>query len=272
MEKYNHLKELQQRIVNTYKVNISNFEIDGLSFNEYEKLWFDSLEILKQFQAIDSEYFINQAIDNNKKVLAEGAQGTMLDIDFGSYPFVTSSNTVSAGVCSGLGVAPSKIGKVFGVFKAYCTRVGNGPFPTELNDETGQMIRETGNEYGATTGRPRRCGWLDLTALKYSIMLNGVTDLIMTKGDVLTGFEKIKVSNGYLSGNQKINHVPYDIEPVLPIYEEIDGWQSPVETIATYDELPDALKDYVNIIEKRTKTPISIISVGPDRSQTIIRS
>jgi adenylosuccinate synthase len=237
-----------------------------------EKLWFDSLEILKQFQAIDSEYFINQAIDNNKKVLAEGAQGTMLDIDFGSYPFVTSSNTVSAGVCSGLGVAPSKIGKVFGVFKAYCTRVGNGPFPTELNDETGQMIRETGNEYGATTGRPRRCGWLDLTALKYSIMLNGVTDLIMTKGDVLTGFEKIKVSNGYLSGNQKINHVPYDIEPVLPIYEEIDGWQSPVETIATYDELPDALKDYVNIIEKRTKTPISIISVGPDRSQTIIRS
>ncbi|HNV50949.1 MAG: adenylosuccinate synthase [Bacteroidales bacterium] len=272
LEKYNHLKELQQRIVNTYKVNISNFEIDGLSFNEYEKLWFDSLEILKQFQAIDSEYFINQAIDNNKKVLAEGAQGTMLDIDFGSYPFVTSSNTVSAGVCSGLGVAPSKIGKVFGVFKAYCTRVGNGPFPTELNDETGQMIRETGNEYGATTGRPRRCGWLDLTALKYSIMLNGVTDLIMTKGDVLTGFEKIKVSNGYLSGNQKINHVPYDIEPVLPIYEEIDGWQSPVETIATYDELPDALKDYVNIIEKRTKTPISIISVGPDRSQTIIRS
>lgn len=227
---------------------------------------------MKSFKYIDSEYFINKSLAEGKRVLAEGAQGSLLDIDFGSYPYVTSSNTICAGVCAGLGIAPSKIGKVYGVFKAYCTRVGNGPFPTELEDETGQIMRDEGHEYGSTTGRPRRCGWLDLTALNYAIMLSGVTDLIMTKGDVLSRFDKLNISTKYLNEGQEINHIPFDCHHLNPVYEEVEGWKCQINHLLEFDQLPSALKDYLMFVETRTGTPITIISVGPDRKQTIIRS
>lgn len=271
-EKYEQLKAAHQRIIKSYDVDVSGIRIDGMNFSDYEQEWFNALETLKLYQQIDSEYFIHQCLATGKKVLAEGAQGSMLDIDFGSYPFVTSSNTVSAGVCSGLGIAPSRVGKVFGVFKAYCTRVGNGPFPTELNDETGQTMRDIGHEYGATTGRPRRCGWLDITALNYAIMLNGVSDLIMTKGDVLSNFEKISLSTRYLADGKMIDHMPFDGNHLQPVYEELDGWSCAIDDILDFNVLPKALKDYIAYIEKLTSTPVSIVSVGPDRKQTIIRS
>ncbi len=269
---YLKLRTRQIQIVSSYQVNETAFKIDGKNFEDYEKEWFDAIEELKSFSFVDSEYFINKSLAGGKRILAEGAQGSLLDIDFGSYPYVTSSNTICAGVCSGLGIAPSKIGKVYGVFKAYCTRVGNGPFPTELENEIGQTMRDEGHEYGSTTGRPRRCGWLDIVALNYAIMLNGVTDLIMTKGDVLSKFRKISVSTKYISEGQACDSIPFDCDHLTPVYQEVDGWNCQINQAQKYDELPDELKDYVGFIENLTSTPISIVSVGPDRKETIIRN
>jgi len=269
---YHKLRARQMQIVTSYQVNETAFKIDGKNFEDYEKEWFDAIEELKSFHFVDSEYFINKSLADGKRILAEGAQGSLLDIDFGSYPYVTSSNTICAGVSSGLGIAPSKIGKVYGVFKAYCTRVGNGPFPTELDDMTGQTMRDEGHEYGSTTGRPRRCGWLDIVALNYAIMLNGVTDLIMTKGDVLSKFPKISVSTKYISEGREQDFIPFDCHHLTPVYQEVDGWNCPIDQAQKYDELPEELKDYVKFIEKLTSTPISIVSVGPDRKETIIRN
>jgi adenylosuccinate synthase len=228
--------------------------------------------VLKTFTAIDSEYAINQYLAENRSILAEGAQGTMLDVDFGSYPFVTSSNTICAGACTGLGVAPSHIGAVYGIVKAYCTRVGSGPFPTELLDATGEKLRERGKEYGSTTGRPRRCGWLDLPALKYSIMINGVTSLIMTKADVLSGFETIKACTGYKVNGQLTDRVPFDVQTKIdPVYKEMKGWTDDITDVSSFDDLPVELKEYVAFIEKETGLTFQIISVSPDREKTIIR-
>jgi adenylosuccinate synthase len=270
-EKYVALKEKHQRIVDSYNYDITEFKIDGLDFETYENRWFESIQTIRQFSHIDSEHYINDKLRQGKKVLAEGAQGTLLDIDFGSYPFVTSSNTICAGVCSGLGIAPSKVGKVFGVFKAYCTRVGSGPFPTELFDADGTLMRDEGHEYGSTTGRPRRCGWLDLVALNYAIMLNGVTDLIMTKGDVLGSFENIKACTKYKLGEELLDHIPFENEDVEPSYEVLPGWNTDLTQLSDEKDFPENLAKYIDYIEKSTGTPISIVSVGPDRKQTILR-
>lgn len=238
--------------------------------NECEKDWFEGLELLKSFQIVDSEHMINQLLQENKSVLAEGAQGTLLDIDFGSYPYVTSSNTICAGACTGLGIAPQKIGKVFGIFKAYCTRVGMGPFPTELLDETGTKLRDAGNEYGSTTGRPRRCGWLDLVALKYSNMLNGVTELIMMKADVLDQFEFIKICVGYEIDGEVVEHFPFELnDDVKPIYVELPGWKTDLTKIKDQNEFPEELNNYIHFIAEEMGIPVSIASVGPNREQTI---
>lgn len=262
-----------------YNARISNHKIMLAEFfkfdyekilNECEKDWFEGIEVLKSFKIADTEHMINQALIDGKSVLAEGAQGTLLDIDFGSYPFVTSSNTICAGACTGLGIAPNKIGNVFGIFKAYCTRVGMGPFPTELFDETGTKLREAGNEYGSTTGRPRRCGWLDLVALKYSIMLNGVTELIMMKGDVLDDFDTIKICTGYEIDGKVIEHFPFELnDEVKPIYVEFPGWKTDLTEIKNQNEFPEELNNYIRFIEDEMKIPVSIASVGPNRSQTI---
>ena len=240
--------------------------------SDYEKTWFEGIEIIRQFQLIDSETFINKQIESGKSVIAEGAQGTMLDIDFGSYPFVTSSNTITAGACTGLGIAPNKIGKVFGIFKAYCTRVGSGPFPTELNDATGQKIREIGHEYGSTTGRPRRCGWLDLVALKYAIMIDGVTELIMMKADVLDNFDSIEICTKYKIDGKLTEEFPYELdENVEPVYESLPGWNKPLTEVTSEENFPVELNNYIKFIETRLHVPIKIVSVGPNRSQTIER-
>ena len=238
-----------------------------------EPAFFEGIELIKNLPLIDSEYEMNRFIKENKSILAEGAQGSLLDVDFGSYPFVTSSHTITAGTCIGLGIAPTNIGEVYGIFKAYCTRVGSGPFPTELNDETGELLRKKGNEFGATTGRPRRCGWLDIPALKYAIMLNGVTQLIMMKSDVLSGFEKLKVCTKYKYRGQLIDYVPYDVvnEPIEPVYEEVEGWNEVLDHVTDIDELPQSLHKYIAYIEKATGLPITIVSVGPDRKQTMLR-
>lgn len=242
------------------------------ALTDYEKEWFEGIEVIKQFQLIDSEHFINDQLLAGKTIIAEGAQGTMLDIDFGSYPFVTSSNTIAAGACTGLGIAPNKIGRVYGIFKAYCTRVGSGPFPTELLDETGDTLRKTGNEYGSTTGRPRRCGWLDLVALRYAIMINGVTDLIMMKADVMDAFEKIKICTSYLADGQLTQNFPNEIDGnIVPVYEELEGWKTDLTGVDHPSKFPAALINYIRFIEDYLKVPITIISVGPDRSQTIER-
>ncbi len=242
------------------------------ALQDYEKEWFEGIEVIKQFQLIDSEYFINDLLLAGKSVIAEGAQGTMLDIDFGSYPFVTSSNTIAAGACTGLGIAPNKIGKVFGIFKAYCTRVGSGPFPTELLDETGETLRKIGNEYGSTTGRPRRCGWLDLVALRYAIMINGVTDLIMMKADVMDQFETIKVCTSYSIEGSLTKDFPNEIDDqVVPVYEELKGWKADLTGVDSTSKFPKALNNYIQFIEAYLKVPITIVSVGPNRSQTIER-
>ncbi len=241
------------------------------TLEEYEKEWFEGIEVLKSFQITDTEYLVNDSLDNGKSVLAEGAQGTMLDIDFGSYPFVTSSSTICAGACTGLGIAPGKIGKVYGIFKAYCTRVGMGPFPTELNDATGDLLRKAGNEYGSTTGRPRRCGWLDLVALKYAVMLNGVTELIMMKADVLDSFKTIKVCVEYETNGEKLNHFPYELTPGLkPVYTELTGWNRDLTDVKKQEDFPPELKNYIRFIEKEIGIPVTIVSVGPNREQTII--
>ncbi len=263
-QRYHAVKERHMRILKMY-----DFKGD---IAKLEEQWFAGIELLKTFEFVDSEHFINSQIDAHKTVLAEGAQGTLLDIDFGSYPFVTSSNTVSAGACTGLGVSPKRIGEVYGIFKAYCTRVGSGPFPTELFDEYGQKMRDAGHEYGSTTGRPRRCGWLDLVALKYAIMINGVTRLIMMKGDVLDDFDTIKVCTSYEIGGQSCSAFPYEInEHVKPIYEELPGWKTNLTSIRSANEFPPAFSEYIAYLEKFLGVGIHIVSVGPDRNQTIVR-
>ncbi|MCD8310772.1 MAG: adenylosuccinate synthase [Prevotellaceae bacterium] len=239
---------------------------------ELEKQWMEGIEYLKRFRLVDSEHEINGLLEAGKSVLCEGAQGTMLDIDFGSYPFVTSSNTICAGACTGLGVAPGKIGQVYGIFKAYCTRVGAGPFPTEFNDETGEKIRALGHEYGAVTGRKRRCGWIDLVALKYAVMIDGVTQLIMMKSDVLDGFETIKACVAYRVDGKEIDYFPYDIsEGVEPVYVELPGWQADMTKMQSEDEFPEEFNAYLTFLEEQLGVPIKIVSVGPDREQTIER-
>lgn len=240
---------------------------------DLEEKWLEAVEYLREYDLIDSEHYINNALKEGKKVLCEGAQGTMLDVDFGSYPFVTSSNTVSAGACTGLGVAPNKIGRVYGIFKAYCTRVGAGPFPTELFDETGKRMRDIGHEYGAVTGRERRCGWIDLVALKYAVMINGVTDLIMMKSDVLDGFDTIRACVAYKINGETVTELPYDLQSVEiePVFVDMPGWKTPMTAITSESELPEKFVDYIGFIEKELGVPVTILSVGPDREQTIVR-
>ncbi len=272
-EKYKTLKRHHLKLIDSYNFNYDKYLIDGLPFKEYEEQWFESIEKIKIIEQIDSEYFINKSLENNKTILAEGAQGTLLDIDFGTYPFVTSSNTISAGVCSGLGIAPNKIGNLYGIVKAYCTRVGSGPFPTELNNKIGEKLRKQGNEFGSTTGRPRRCGWLDMVALKYSIMLNGITNLVITKADVLNDFKTIKVCTRYKYHNKLIDYVPFETseEIFTPVYSELKGWNKSLDNINSINQIPVELDDYIKFIENQSKLPVSILSVGPDRNQTLIK-
>jgi len=239
---------------------------------ELEVAWFEGIECIKRFELIDSEHFVNDALKSGKKVLAEGAQGTMLDIDFGSYPFVTSSNTICAGACTGLGIAPRSIGEVYGIFKAYCTRVGSGPFPTELFDETGESMRRIGFEFGSVTGRPRRCGWIDLVALKYAVMINGVTQLIMMKSDVMDGFDMIKACVAYKINDVETEQFPFDLsDGAEPVYVEMAGWNTDMTNMQSEDEFPEEFNTYLNFLEEELQVPIKIVSVGPDRAQTIIR-
>jgi adenylosuccinate synthase len=242
--------------------------------SELEAKWIDAINYIKTFDIIDSEYVINNLLKEGKSVLCEGAQGTLLDVDFGSYPFVTSSNTICAGACSGLGVAPNKIGEVFGIFKAYCTRVGSGPFPTELFDETGKKIRDLGHEYGAVTGRERRCGWIDLVALKYSIMLNGVTQLIMMKSDVLDGFDEIKACVAYNINGTETKQFPFNIDEdaIEPVYKTLPGWKTDMTKFREESQFPKEFSDYIKFLETELETPITIVSIGPDREQTILRN
>ncbi len=245
-------------------------DFDGLE--ETEKKWMEGIEYLRGFHIVDSEIEVNKLLRDDKNILCEGAQGTMLDVDFGSYPFVTSSNTICAGACTGLGIGPNKIGHVFGIMKAYCTRVGAGPFPTELFDETGKRIRDLGHEYGAVTGRERRCGWIDLVQLKYSVMINGVTELIMMKSDVLDDFETIKACVAYrLKDGTETTDFPYEIDDVTPVYKEMKGWKTDMTKFTSEDQFPQAFKDYIAFLEDYLETPIHIISIGPDREQTIVR-
>jgi adenylosuccinate synthase len=255
-----------------YHLNMAKSYNFSFDLAEYENGWFEGVELLKQFTLVNSEYLVHDLLNKQKRILAEGAQGTLLDVDFGSYPFVTSSNTISAGACTGLGVAPGQIGEVFGIFKAYCTRVGSGPFPTELNDETGEKIRKTGFEFGATTGRPRRCGWLDLPALKYAIMINGVTKLFMTKADVLSGFGKIMICTSYMINGELTDQIPFEHDAVIePVYTEMEGWNDDISTVREYGKLPASLQHYISYLEKETGVPVTMVSVGPDREETIFR-
>ena len=263
-EKYNALKARHMQI-------LSDMHYTDFDITEEEKLWMEGVEYMRQFPLTDTEIEINRALEAGKNVLAEGAQGTMLDIDHGTYPCVSSSSTVCGGVCTGLGVAPNRIGEVFGIFKAYSTRVGAGPFPVELFDETGDLIREVGHEYGAVTGRNRRCGWLDLVALKYAIMLNGVTQLIMMKSDVLDGFDTIRVCTAYEKDGVQTTDMPYDTEGWKAVYEDLPGWKTDLTQMTSEQQFPLQLRDYISYIEKETATPITIVSVGPDRAQTIMR-
>lgn len=242
--------------------------------SETEPRWLEAVEYLKTFDIVDSEFLINRALSEGKSVLCEGAQGTLLDVDFGSYPFVTSSNTICAGACSGLGVAPNRIGEVFGIFKAYCTRVGSGPFPTELFDETGKRIRDLGHEYGAVTGRERRCGWIDLVALRYSIMINGVTQLIMMKSDVLDDFDEVKACVAYEINGKRVADFPFSLEQdeVKPVYVTLPGWKTDMTKMKSEDEFPENFRKYIEFLEAELQTPITIISIGPDREQTILRN
>jgi len=267
-------KEKYATLLDKHKTTLSFYSYPLDALEEMERQFFEAIEFVKTLPLIDSEYAVNEALQAKKRILAEGAQGSLLDIDFGSYPFVTSSNTMTAGACTGLGVAPSKIGEVFGIFKAYCTRVGSGPFPTELLDSTGEAMRKEGNEFGSTTGRPRRCGWLDLPALKYSIMINGVTQLFMMKADVLNIFEEIKVCTAYeLPSGEQIEKLPFEINELdaKPVYKTMKGWHCSLAEVTQYDEFPVALKEYVTYLEEELKVPIKLVSVGPDRIQTIMR-
>ena len=263
-EKYAACKERHEAILRSLHFDYS---LDGV-----EQKWMEGVEYLRQFHIVDSEQEINRLLKSGKTVLCEGAQGTMLDVDFGSYPFVTSSSTVCAGACTGLGIGPNKIGEVYGIMKAYCTRVGAGPFPTELFDETGKKIRDLGHEYGAVTGRERRCGWIDLVALKYAIMVNGVTQLIMMKSDVLDSFDTIKACVAYRQNGQEIDYFPYSVEEgIEPVYEELPGWQTDMTRLTAEEQFPEAFSNYIRFLEQQLETPIKIISIGPDRAQTIVR-
>ena len=265
IDRYNKLKSKHVEMLSQYE----GFEYD---VTEYEKTWMEGIEYLRGFNFIDSEHVVNKYIDEDVPILAEGAQGSLLDVDFGTYPFVTSSNTVCAGVCTGLGVAPTKIGDVYGIFKAYCTRVGSGPFPTELFDEVGEELRRIGHEFGAVTGRPRRCGWLDLVALKYAVMVDGVTQLIMMKSDVMNDFDTIKVATAYRVDGELVDYFPYEVTGnVEPVYTEFPGWKSDICKVRRYEDFPAEFKTYVEFIEKETGVPVKIISVGPDRDETIVR-
>jgi len=269
--RYEKLKQKHFKLVDLYRVDIGNVKLDGLSFEDYEQRWFESLIDIQIIPFIDSEFYINNALSDNKRILAEGAQGTMLDVDFGTYPFVTSSNTICAGVCSGLGIAPRSIGNVYGIVKAYCTRVGSGPFPTELNDESGDLLRDNGNEYGSTTGRPRRCGWLDLVALNYAIMLNGVTHLMVTKADVLSGFDELQVCTHYRIENDVITEFPFDVvnKDIEPIYKEMNGWSENLQDLSLFKDSPQQLFDYLRFIEEFVNVPVAMVSVGADRKHTL---
>jgi len=266
-ELYRHLADKHQAMIDFYNVEL---EYD---LEELEAEFFAAVAELKKLTFIDSEEYLNQAMKAGKTILAEGAQGSLLDIDFGTYPFVTSSNTTAAGACTGLGIAPNRVKDVFGIFKAYTTRVGSGPFPTELFDEDGATMARVGNEFGSVTGRARRCGWLDLVALKYAVQVNGVTALYMMKGDVLSGFDTLKVCTAYKYKGQQINHLPYNIEPenVTPIFVEKKGWAADLTGMTSYDQLPAELKEYIEFIEKEVEVPIKVVSVGPDRTQTIMK-
>ena len=272
-EKYELLKVQHLQMARTLNFDIDSFRIDKMTLSEYEKVWLESLDTLKRFQLINSEYFINRCITEGKRVLAEGAQGSMLDIDFGSYPFVTSSSTITAGVCSGLGVAPSRIGRVMGITKAYCTRVGAGPFPTELFDEIGNKLCEVGHEYGATTGRPRRCGWIDIPALRYACMLNGVTDLFITKPDVMNDFDEIKMCTSYEINGKLTDEIPFEfnaveIEPQLVSHP---GWKQSLEGISNYSDLPYNLRSYLNAIQEATGVSVKAVSISPDRKDVLFK-
>ncbi|MFT6945755.1 MAG: adenylosuccinate synthase [Vicingaceae bacterium] len=264
-DRYNNLKEKHIQLLSQF-----DFEYD---LSEMEAEWMKCAMEFKDFVLVDSEHLVNAQRKAGKRILAEGAQGTLLDIDFGSYPFVTSSNTITAGACTGLGIAPNQIGEVYGIFKAYCTRVGSGPFPTELENEVGERMRKAGHEFGATTGRPRRCGWIDLPALKYACMINGVTQLIMTKADVLSEFDSIKACTGYKYKGEVIDFMPFDVvgEELVPVYDELEGWKEDLTGLGSIDEIPETLQTYIDYLERILETPITIVSVGPDRSQTLLR-
>ena len=263
--KYNELKDKHFQMLGQY-----DFPFD---LKAMESEWLSSIQFIKKLQIIDSEHYLDQALKSGKKILAEGAQGSLLDIDFGSYPFVTSSNTVAAGACTGLGIAPNRIGEVFGIFKAYCTRVGSGPFPTELEDSIGEAMRKEGNEFGSTTGRARRCGWLDIPALKYACMINGVTQLYMMKADVLSIFKEINICTSYQWKGENIDYFPYDCQPhqLTPNYITLPGWNQSLTDLQDEKDFPAELKGYIQFIEKLMEIPITLISVGPDRKQTILR-
>jgi adenylosuccinate synthase len=261
---YEEHKEAHLSLLKNY-----DFKFD---IGEYEKGWFEGIEMLKRFRIENTEYLINRLYSEGRKILAEGAQGTMLDLDFGSYPYVTSSNTISAGACAGLGISPRLIGEVFGIFKAYCTRVGSGPFPTELHDETGELLRKKGSEFGSTTGRPRRCGWLDIPALKYAIMINGVTKLFMMKSDVLSGFRTIRVCTSYKVKGSEQTEIPFDNNAhIEPVYTEMAGWDEDITGIKEFNDLPQNHRNYIEFIENQTGIPVTLVSVGPDRNATIFR-
>ncbi|MDD6123207.1 MAG: adenylosuccinate synthase [Bacteroidales bacterium] len=264
-EKYRALKARHEQI-------LRDLHFTDYDLTEEEEKWLKGIEYMRKFHLTDTEFEINRALAEGKNVLAEGAQGSLLDIDHGTYPYVSSSSTTSGGVCTGLGVAPNTIGHIFGIFKAYSTRVGGGPFPVELFDETGDTLRHIGNEYGAVTGRNRRCGWLDLVALKYAIMINGVTDLVMMKGDVLDGFDTIKVCTAYTKDGVTTTEMPYDTAGWEPVYEDVPGWHTPLTAVREEKDFPQAFADYITYIEQATGTPIRIVSVGPDREATIIRA
>lgn len=266
-DKYRILADKHEALIGFYNVDVQ------YDLAELEEEFFKAVEVLKSLKFIDSEEYLQQAQNEGKTILAEGAQGSLLDIDFGTYPFVTSSNTTAAGACTGLGIAPNKIGDAFGIFKAYTTRVGSGPFPTELFDEDGETMGRVGNEFGATTGRPRRCGWLDLVALKYAVQINGITQLIMMKGDVLSGFKTLKICTAYNYKGEEIKHLPYNIEAenVTPVYTEMKGWKEDISKMKETSQFPKEFKEYIEFLEKELNVPISVVSVGPDRTQTIHR-
>ncbi len=261
---YIKLRMKHQRLLDNF-----NFQED---INDWEEEFFEALEFLREFKIVNGEYFINEKIQKGQKILAEGAQGSMLDVDFGTFPFVTSSNTISAGVCTGLGIAPQKIKEVFGISKAYCTRVGSGPFPTELDDETGELLRKTGNEFGSTTGRPRRCGWIDLVALQFACMINGVTQIIMTKADILDGLKELKVCSSYKINGDEKNYVPFQMNKVdiEPVYRSFAGWQKDITAMTDFSELPIEMKTYINYLNEFLGVPVKYISNGPGRDQLVV--